>query len=60
MSSLDAKINNLEAGKSIIISTFNNIVCSVERTGDGKTLRFVRTFANGSFEVYNTVAFFIV
>ena len=56
MSSLDAKINNLEAGKSIIISTFNNIVCSVERTGDGKTLRFVRTFADGSFEVYKTVA----
>jgi hypothetical protein len=60
MSSLDAKINNLGAGKSIMISKFNNIICSVERTGDGKTLRFVRTFANGSFEVYKTVDFYIV
>lgn len=60
MLSLDAKITNLEAGQSIVISTFNNIVCSVERTGDGKTLRFVRTFANGSFEVYKTVAFYFV
>ena len=50
-------INNLKPGQSIITSTFNNIVCSCERSGDGKTLRFVRTFENGSFEVYHKTRF---
>jgi hypothetical protein len=31
--------------------TSNNIICSEERSGDGKEIRFVRTFENGSFEV---------
>jgi len=60
MSNLAAKINSLSKGQSIIISSFNNIVCSVERTGDGKNLNFVRTFENGSFKVYKTVQFYIV
>ncbi len=60
MTNLDSKINGLLAGQSFIISTFKNITCSVERTGDGKTLRFVRTFENGSFEVYETTDFYFV
>jgi hypothetical protein len=60
MSNLDSKINCLLTGQSLVISTFNNTVCSAERTGDGKSLRFVRTFANGSFEVYKTVDFYFV
>lgn len=50
-------INNLKPGQSIETSSFNNIVCSCERSGDGKTLRFVRTFPNGSFEVFRKVNF---
>ena len=60
MSKLDSKINNLSKGQSIFISNINNIVCSVERTGDGKYLNFVRTFINGSFVVYKTVEFHII
>lgn len=60
MTNLDAKINNLLKGQSFIISKSNNIVCSVERSGDGKGLRFVRTFENGSFEVFKTVDFYFV
>ena len=60
MSNLDSKINSLSAGQSMIISKFNNAVCSVERSGDGKKLRFVRTSENGSFEVFKIVDFYIV
>ena len=38
----------------------SNIVCSVERGGDGKTLRFVRTFKNGSFKVYQEISFYVI
>jgi hypothetical protein len=60
MSNLDFQINNLLAGQSIISSKCNNIVCSIERSGDGKTLRFIRTYENGSFAVYRTVDFYFV
>lgn len=60
MSNLDAKINSLKSGGSFIISTDSNIICSVERSGDGKKLRFVRTFENGSFEVYQETSFYVV
>jgi hypothetical protein len=60
MSTLDAKINRLKIGGSFIISTTNNIVCSVERSGDGKTLRFVRTFKDGSFNVFQETSFYVV
>ena len=38
----------------------SNTICSAERTADGKTLHFVRTFENGSFEIYKTVGFYYV
>lgn len=60
MSNLDLEINNLLPGQSMIVSSYNKIFCSVERTGDGKTLRFIRTFENGSYEVYRTVAFYFI
>ena len=60
MTNLDTKINNLLPGQSIITSQFNNIVCSVERSGSGKQLRFIRTYKNGSFEVYRTSDFYFV
>lgn len=60
MSNLDLKISSLLAGQSLITSKSNSIICSVERSGDGKYLRFVRTFENGSFEVYKTVGFYYV
>ncbi|HPH24092.1 MAG TPA: hypothetical protein PLW32_09425 [Chitinophagaceae bacterium] len=60
MSNLDFKINRLKSGDSFIISTASNIVCSVERSGDGKRLRFVRTFENGSFEVYLETSFYTI
>jgi hypothetical protein len=60
MSNLELKINSLLAGQSLVTSKSNSIICSVERSGDGKYLRFVRTFENGSFEVYKTVDFYYV
>lgn len=57
MTTLNQKIESLKAGQLIVISQCNNITCSCERSGDGKTLRFVRTQSNGSFEVYKTTRF---
>lgn len=48
-------INNLKPGYSAIISECNGIVCSVERSGNGETLRYVRTSNNGNkIEVFKT------
>lgn len=60
MSNLDAKINSLKSGGSFIITTANNIVCSVERSGDGNTLRFVRTLEDGSFKVFQETSFYAI
>jgi hypothetical protein len=60
MSNLDSKISSLMAGQSLITSIPSNIICTVERSGDGNFLRFVRTYENGSFEVYKTVGFYYV
>lgn len=55
MKTLDSIIDNLKPGFSEEISKGNGIVCSVEKSGDGKKLRFVRTFSDGSFVVFKTV-----
>jgi hypothetical protein len=57
MSNLDHKINNLKSGDFFVLSSFSDIVCSVERSGDGKTLRFLRTFPDGSFKVFQESSF---
>jgi len=56
MTKLDQLINSLKHSESKVISQFNGIVCSVERSGDGKTLRFVRTSGNTT-EVFKTCNF---
>ena len=57
LKTLDEKIDNLKKSESIIISSGNGITCSVERSSNGKNVRFVRTFENGSFEVFRTSRF---
>lgn len=53
---MDAKINNLKAGESIKLGGNDLVWTTCERSGDGKTLRFVRHTQNG-FEVFKTVKF---
>lgn len=45
---------NIKPGQSIKISEFNGIVCTMERSGKGDVIRYVRTFADGSWEVFKT------
>jgi hypothetical protein len=53
MKTIDQRINALKHGQSIEISRCNGIVCTVERSGDGKLVRFVR-HNGGKSEVYKT------
>ena len=50
---IDEKIDNLSPGGSFQISESNGLRVVVERSGDGKTLRFVRESANG-FQVFKS------
>ena len=59
MSNLDKKISNLKSGDSFMISKNEIAECSVERSGDGKRLRFVRTFPNGSFVVFQEESYIL-
>lgn len=55
---LDQKIDSLKIGGSVLISEGNGIKVTAERSaGDGKKLRFVRTFTDGSFTVFRTTNF---
>jgi hypothetical protein len=45
---VDARTAAINKGGSIIISQCNGITCTAERSGDGKTLRFVRSTGNSS------------
>jgi hypothetical protein len=54
--STDSKTASLKPGQSIEISRANGIIVTAERSGDGKTLRFVRSSATG-FEVFKTCRF---
>lgn len=53
---LDARINALIPGRSIVIGSANGITTKAERSGDGKTLRFVRESRDG-FVVFQTRPF---
>lgn len=53
---IDQKINNLKAGESVRISEYNGIIVTVERSGNGKQVRFVRT--SGDTQVVFQVAKF--
>jgi cell envelope opacity-associated protein A len=46
---------NLKPGQSIKISESNGVVCTMERSGNGEVIRYVRTFADGSWEVFKTI-----
>jgi hypothetical protein len=50
----DSKINSLQPGQAVVISKNEVAECSAERSTDGKTIRFVRTFPNGSWVVFHT------
>jgi hypothetical protein len=54
---LDQRLNGLKKGESIITSEGNGITCTAERSTDGKVIRFVRTFSDGSWTVYHTSRF---
>jgi hypothetical protein len=56
MTNLDKKINSLKPGQEIEISRCNGVSTTAVRSGDGKTLKFVRNTANG-FEVFKTCRF---
>jgi len=53
---MDSKINKLNPGGSVILSETENGRVVAERSGDGKTLRFVRINGNG-FVVFKTCTF---
>ena len=45
---------SIKPGQSVKISESNGIVCTMERSGKGDVIRYVRTFADGSWEVFKT------
>jgi Tol biopolymer transport system component len=53
---MDKIINSLKPGQSAQISEFNGVSVRAERSGDGKTLRFVRITADTQ-TVFRTVKF---
>jgi len=60
MKTLAEIIANLKPSYSAVISSCNNITCSVERSGDGKILRFVRESKIGNktyIEVFKTTKY---
>ncbi len=48
---MDKTINNLRPGQSVILTKANGITVSVERSGNGKVIRFVRSTKIG-FEIF--------
>lgn len=56
MASLDERIDALKPGESLTLSEMAGIKCVAERTGDGKTLNFVRLTDRG-FEIFRSVPF---
>jgi hypothetical protein len=50
----DLKIDSLQPGQSVVISKNEIAECSAERSADGKVIRFVRTYPNGSWNVFHT------
>ena len=51
MTKFNSQVSSLLPNGSFVLSKSDNLICSVERSSDGKKLRFVRTFNNGSFVV---------
>lgn len=55
-SNLDFKLNRIAPGGTLYIGGSEKCWSTAERSGDGKTLRFVRHTPNG-FEVFKTSRF---
>lgn len=55
-STQDQRINRLEPGQEIRLSGTSDLWVTVERSGSGKWLRFVRHTPNG-FTVFKTTRF---
>ena len=51
---MDSRISKLKPGQSIEISRSNNQWVTVERSGNGRIIRFVRHNPNG-FEVFKKI-----
>lgn len=51
---IDEKLNALRNGGTLIVSKCNSITVTAEKSGKGDVVRFVRTYANGSWEVFRT------
>lgn len=53
---LDARIDSIPQGGSLQISECNGVRVVAERSGDGKTLRFIR-YKGDTWEVFRTCPF---
>lgn len=51
---LDDRIADLKPSESIVIGYGFGIICTAERSSKGNTIKFVRTYPNGSWKVYKT------
>jgi hypothetical protein len=58
ITNLRKEIRALKPGYWLDFPKENGVIHTVERSGSGKEVRFVRTDANGSFQVYKTCRFF--
>ena len=54
---MDAKINSMNPGDSIILSECGDKRVIAERSGDGSTLRFVRVSDDGSWVTFLAKSF---
>jgi hypothetical protein len=54
---LRKEIRALRPGYWLDFAKENGITHTVERSGNGQEIRFVRTDANGSFRVYKTIPY---
>jgi hypothetical protein len=54
---LDQKINSLKKGEQLQIGKSDKVKTLAERSSDGKELRFIREFNNGSWEIYHRCRF---
>lgn len=53
---LDTRINQLQPGQSLQLGRTETCWTTVERTGDGKKLNFIRHTPNG-YEIYRSTSF---
>ena len=57
MKTLNEKISNLKPSEILLLSEGNGIKCTAERSANGKDIRYVRTYSNGSWVVFHKTSF---